>query len=78
MQKGTLVVQSVLYELVQRGALKQALAGRDENSIKPIIQFVARYISNPRYTALLIDVGSAILGTYSCRRRCSNAREIAC
>jgi len=64
MNKGTLVVQSVLYELVQRGALKQALGGRDESSIKPILQFVARYISNPRYTALLIDVGSAILDLY--------------
>jgi len=59
------VIFSVLYELVQRNGLRQALADRNEKTLKPIIVFVGKHIANPRYTSLLIDVGNQILDLYS-------------
>ena len=58
------VIFSVLYELVQRNGLKQALSDRNEKSLKPILAFISKHIANPRYTSLLIDVGNQILDLY--------------
>ena len=49
---------------MQRSALKQALAGRNEEELKPILVFVAKHIINPLYASLLIDVGSCLLDLY--------------
>lgn len=58
------LVISVLHELVQRSALKQALAGRDQGSLKPILAFINKHITNPRYSSLLLDVAALVIDLY--------------
>ncbi len=53
---------SVLAELKRRGALRPALAGRDERSLAPIVNFVGKHIGDPRFAHLLIPVAQEILG----------------
>lgn len=58
------VVTSFLQELIYRSALKLALAGRDETTLKPVLSFVAKHITNPRFASILIDTGTMILDLY--------------
>eukprot|EP00041_Stephanoeca_diplocostata_P010066 m.159431 g.159431 ORF g.159431 m.159431 type:complete len:510 (+) comp18006_c0_seq1:244-1773(+) len=58
------IITSFLQELIYRSALKRALAGRDEQSLKPLLQFVTKHITNPRFSSLLIDVCAVILDLY--------------
>lgn len=60
----TPLLVSLLQELIRRKGLKRALAGRDEDGLVPILEFITRYVSNPRYTVLLIDVTNAVLDIY--------------
>eukprot|EP00040_Diaphanoeca_grandis_P039484 m.259188 g.259188 ORF g.259188 m.259188 type:complete len:499 (-) comp37676_c0_seq1:100-1596(-) len=55
---------SFLQELIYRGALKQALSGRDEVTLKPLLTFVAQNIVNPRFASLLLDVADVIIDLY--------------
>jgi U3 small nucleolar RNA-associated protein 15 len=54
---------SMFHELVQRSALVNALSGRDEESLRPILVFLIHNIVDCRYSSLLIDVCSVVLGT---------------
>jgi len=56
---------SLIQELIHRDGLKQALAGRDDNTLEPLTQFLVRNINNPRYTALLVDVSTVVIEMYS-------------
>ncbi|GJJ70168.1 U3 small nucleolar RNA-associated protein 15 [Entomortierella parvispora] len=56
---------SLIQELIHRDGLKQALAGRDDNTLEPLTQFLVRNINNPRYTALLVDVSTVVIDMYS-------------
>jgi U3 small nucleolar RNA-associated protein 15 len=58
------VVVTVLEELVYRAGLEKALAGRDEATLEPLLSFLARYTTNPRFAPLLVDVGSVVFETY--------------
>jgi U3 small nucleolar RNA-associated protein 15 len=58
------VVASFLQELIYRSALKRALAGRDETTLKPMLTFLSRNITNPRFASVLIDTGVVILELY--------------
>ena len=58
-----MVVVSVLRELVQRDGLFNALNGRDEEGLLPLLQFLVKHICNPRYAALLMGVSEVVLGT---------------
>lgn len=60
----TPLLVSLLQELTRRKGLKRALAGRDEDSLVPVLEFLIRHVSNPRYTVLLIDVANAVLDIY--------------
>lgn len=59
------VVVSLLHELVQREGLQIALSGRDDQALKPVLEFVCKNIANPRYTALLVAVSDVILDIYA-------------
>jgi U3 small nucleolar RNA-associated protein 15 len=52
-------------ELCRRSGLAIALSNRDEETLEPLLSFVARYISNPRYARLLIQVSDSLLDLYS-------------
>ncbi|KAJ1679284.1 snoRNA-binding rRNA-processing protein [Spiromyces aspiralis] len=59
-----LTVVSLLQELMHRDGLRQALAGRDELSLDPVVRFLIKYIAYPRYSSLLIDVANTLLDIY--------------
>ncbi|PKY37387.1 WD40 repeat-like protein [Rhizophagus irregularis] len=56
---------SLIQELILRDALAIAIAGRDETSLAPLIKFVNTWITDPKYTSLMIDVSQVILELYS-------------
>jgi len=58
------LLYSLFQELIRRKGLRQALAGRDEESLVPILYFLIRSINNPRYTVLLTDVANTVLDIY--------------
>jgi U3 small nucleolar RNA-associated protein 15 len=60
----TVVIYSLLDELVHRKGLFIALSGRDEISLQPILAYLAAHITDPRYTNLLIDITHALLDIY--------------
>ncbi|CAG8619716.1 4868_t:CDS:2, partial [Paraglomus brasilianum] len=60
-----IVTVSLLYELIHRGGLKQALKGRDDVSLEPILKFLLKNINNTRYASLLVDVGETTLDMYA-------------
>ncbi|CAG8822933.1 5885_t:CDS:10 [Gigaspora margarita] len=53
---------SLLQELIRRDALRQAIVGRDDLSLEPLVKFLIRWINEPRYTSILVDVGNVIIG----------------
>lgn len=55
---------SVMQELIRRGNIKAALAGKDEKSLSILIKFIQRNISNPNFTATLTDISNILLDIY--------------
>lgn len=62
--KQPLVIVSVLEELRQRDGLTIACGGRDDEGMVALLSFLLKYISNPRYTQLLIDIAGLLLDLY--------------
>lgn len=65
----SLVVLSLMKELLRRNSLKLALSGRDEADLLPLLRFIARFVRNPRFArfinrvfALLLDIYSPVVG----------------
>ncbi|CAH1797851.1 unnamed protein product [Owenia fusiformis] len=61
------VTISVIQELIRRGGIKPALAGRDEKSICRIIKFIQKFICKSQFTPVLIDVSTMVLELYTDR-----------
>lgn len=57
-------VVAVLEELGKRRGLTIALSNRDEESLEPVLSFTVRYISRPRFAALLIGVANKLIDIY--------------
>lgn len=62
--RNPLIVITVIEELSRRSGLGIALAGRDENTLEPILSFAARYISKVKFSKLIIQVVQKILDLY--------------
>ena len=58
-------INSLLEELIRRDGLKIALSGRDEFTLEPFLSYLIKYISQPRYTKILIDVSNVLLDIYA-------------
>jgi len=56
---------SVLRELQRRNGLRTAIAGRDEKSLVPLLQYLHRNIADARFTAFLIEVIDLTLELYA-------------
>jgi U3 small nucleolar RNA-associated protein 15 len=56
------IVTSLLDELVYRNTLPQALSNRTEETLQPLLIFINAFISNPKFSKLLIKVLDIILG----------------
>ena len=51
--------------LARRDGLKIALHGRTAGTVEQMLRLVARYISNPRYTAMLVVISNLLLDLYA-------------
>lgn len=59
------VVVGLLQELIHRGGLLIALAGRDETTLEPLLVFLVNYCTAPQYTAFLTTVCTAVINMYA-------------
>ncbi|KAK3377687.1 WD40-repeat-containing domain protein [Podospora didyma] len=59
------VALTVLTALRHRSALREALEGRDEVSVLPLLKWAGKYIADPRYVSVCADVGFHLLDIYS-------------
>jgi len=55
---------SVLRELKRRKGLKTAIGGRDEKALGLLLQYLAKYINDSRFTQLLTEVMEVVLEMY--------------
>ncbi|XP_067246069.1 U3 small nucleolar RNA-associated protein 15 homolog [Chanodichthys erythropterus] len=58
------VTVAVIMELNRRGTLKNALAGRNEESLTKILSFLLKHITDPRFSRPLLTVGDLVLDLY--------------
>lgn len=58
-------VYTLLTALRHRSALKAALMNRDESTIQPILRWLTRHISNPRFVELIVECSLVLLGNFS-------------
>lgn len=59
------VVSAVVEELVTRGALSAALSGRDADTLLPVLEHMAKYISDPRHTQMVCALCHRLLDAYA-------------
>ncbi|KAI1270235.1 WD40 repeat-like protein [Xylariaceae sp. FL1019] len=59
-----LTVLTVLVALRHRSALRDALEGRDEITVQPILKWVQNHICDPRYVGVCTDVATHLLDLY--------------
>jgi U3 small nucleolar RNA-associated protein 15 len=58
------VVVSFIQELMRRGSLKAALAGRTDKHLKPILEFLLKHIKDPRLNRILVDAALILTDVY--------------
>lgn len=58
------VTFSVMMELIRRGSIRSALAGREGESLLPLMKFITKYIGDPRFSGILTDVGLMLIDIY--------------
>ncbi|EJT52127.1 57.7 kda trp-asp repeats containing protein [Trichosporon asahii var. asahii CBS 2479] len=56
---------ALILELVQRDALRIALSGRDDVTLEPLLSFLTRHVTDPRFGEACADVVSVLLDLYS-------------
>ncbi|XP_071100643.1 U3 small nucleolar RNA-associated protein 15 homolog [Haliotis cracherodii] len=59
------ITVSVIQELIRRGALRAALAGRPHSYLKIIMKFIRRHITDQRFAHTLTDVANLLIDLYS-------------
>ncbi|CUS07575.1 unnamed protein product [Tuber aestivum] len=60
-----ITVFTVLGELRYRNAINAALAGRDENTLRPILRWLIKHLPDPQYVSTIVEVSLSILDLYS-------------
>jgi U3 small nucleolar RNA-associated protein 15 len=50
--------------LRHRGALREALEGRDEVTVQPVLRWAARHVVHPQYSGVCIDIAMQLLELY--------------
>lgn len=53
-----IVISSLLEELIARDGLLIATGGRTEESLEPLLAFLVKYVAEPRFASLLLDVAN--------------------
>ena len=78
-----MVVYSLLQELARRDGLSIALSGLNEDELAPVLTYLSRNLTTPRFTPLLLDVCNMVTGNM-CQRmyvyvcRTANVTEHYC
>jgi len=63
--RNPVVVITVLEELCRRSGLTIALSGREEEAaLEPLLSFIVRYVSHPRYSRIIVQVAHRVLDLY--------------
>ena len=60
-----IVVATVLTALRHRSAMRNALFGRDEVTLHPVLRWIHKHIVDPRYVSLCVECGLLIIDIYS-------------
>lgn len=58
------VVVSFMQELIRRRGLKAALAGKNDEQLKYVIDFVVTHLKDPRFNRILVDVALILTDVY--------------
>jgi U3 small nucleolar RNA-associated protein 15 len=53
---------ALIQELIQRDGLQIALSGRDDVTLEPILSFLVRHVTDPRFGEMASDVAGVIIG----------------
>ncbi|OCF58551.1 U3 small nucleolar RNA-associated protein 15 [Kwoniella mangroviensis CBS 10435] len=56
---------ALIQELIHRDALRVALSGRDDVSLEPILSFLLRYVTDPRFGEMASEVVGVIIDLYT-------------
>ncbi|WRT70599.1 uncharacterized protein IL334_007597 [Kwoniella shivajii] len=56
---------ALIQELIHRDALRVALSGRDDVTLEPILSFLARYVTDPRFGEMASEVAGVIIDIYT-------------
>jgi hypothetical protein len=64
-QNDSILIKTVLVELKHQSALPEALHNRTPETLMPILLWMQKNLSDPRYTPIIIDVAYQILGLQS-------------
>lgn len=56
---------ALLEELIRRDGLPIALANRDDISLEPVLSFLVKHVTNPRYCSLATDVANQLIEIYT-------------
>ena len=59
------VFVSLLSDLLNRNVLRNSLAGRDAETLVPLLKMVCKYVTNPRYSMTLLHTANVLIDIYS-------------
>ena len=59
------VIMAVIEDIERRGGLTKALANREEQSLTPVLEFIVKYVANPRHTQELVRIAMDVLDLYA-------------
>lgn len=59
------LVAGLLEELEYRDGLEAALSGRNDAQLEPVLSFLAKYLTHPRFALVLVDVADVVIRLYS-------------
>ena len=57
-----LVVYSLFQELARRDGLTIALSGRNEAELRPLLHYLIKFMTLPKYAPLLLDICDIVVG----------------
>ena len=53
---------ALIQELIHRDGLRVALSGRDDVALEPILTFLSKHITDPRFGEMAASVGGVVIG----------------
>ncbi|XP_078660669.1 U3 small nucleolar RNA-associated protein 15 homolog [Branchiostoma floridae x Branchiostoma belcheri] len=59
------VTVGVIEELIRRGSIREALAGRDEKGLELLLTFLCRWTCEEKYCRVLLDVTTLVIDMYA-------------